>query len=145
MASSELEHIQKVWAKLKEDSPIYGLLLPTIEIVFATKGLITARLQLLPIHINSKGILHGAVSAAIVDWAGSMAISSHGLEKNGLSTDIHVTYITAARLGEWIEVEGKANRVGGTFGFTTVTIAKVEDGKAGAIVATGSHTKFIRP
>lgn len=144
MASDTLRHVQTVWEELKPRSPLYGLLFQDLQIITATTGLVTARLQLQTIHVNSKGTMHGAISAALVDWAGSMAISSYGVEKNGLSTDIHVSYVSGAKEGDWIEIEGKASRVGGTLAFTTITIYKVVDDAPGPIIATGSHTKFVR-
>ncbi len=92
--------------------------------------------------LNSKGGLHGSVSATIVDWAGGMAIASTGLEKTGVSTDIHVSYVSAAKLGDTLTIEGNVSRVGKNLGFTTVTILKGE-GENKSVVAHGTHTKYI--
>lgn len=93
-------------------------------------------------HLNSKGGLHGSVSATIVDWAGGMAIASTGLEKTGLSTDIHVSYVSTAKSGDVLTIEGDVSKVGRNMGFTTVTIYKGE-GENKTIVAHGTHTKYI--
>ncbi len=96
-------------------------------------------------HVNSKGTIHGAVSAALVDWSGGLAIATHGLEKTGASIDIHVTYIGTAQVGETIEIEAVANKVGRSLAFTSIRIFKLaEDGKPGPLVATASHTKYIQ-
>ncbi|EKG21168.1 Phenylacetic acid degradation-related protein [Macrophomina phaseolina MS6] len=138
-------HVEQCWARIKPTSAIYGFLLADIEIVHASKGLVRARLPLTKNHINSKGGIHGSVSATLIDWAGGLAISSYDLrEKNGVSTDIHVTYISSAKEGDTIEVEGRANKVGGTLAFTSIVISKVVDGVAGPVVATGNHTKYVR-
>jgi acyl-coenzyme A thioesterase 13 len=92
--------------------------------------------------LNSKGSLHGSVSATIVDWAGGMAIASTGLEKTGLSTDIHVSYVSTAKLGDTLTIEGSVSKVGRNMGFTTVTISKGE-GEKKTVVAHGTHTKYI--
>jgi acyl-coenzyme A thioesterase 13 len=94
--------------------------------------------------MNSKGGIHGAVSAALVDWSGGMAIATHGLEKTGASIDIHVTYIGTATVGDTIEIEATANKVGRNMAFTTIRIFKLVDGKPGPMVATASHTKYIQ-
>lgn len=74
-----------------------------------------------------------------------MAVASYDLrEKTGASIDIHVTYQSSAKEGEEIEIEGIAERVGGTLAFTKVNIFKVENGKRGKPVATGSHTKYVK-
>jgi acyl-coenzyme A thioesterase 13 len=61
-----------------------------------------------------------------------------------VSTDIHISYQSGAKAGDTIEIEGKAGKVGGTLAFTTATIWKLVDGKPGPIVATGSHTKYVK-
>jgi len=121
-------------------SPIYTFLLPSIDLTSASHGTFAARLTLAPTHMNSKGTLHGTVSACIVDCFGGLAIASTGLEKTGVSTDIHVTYVSAAKAGDMLEIEARANKVGGTMAFTTVEIRK----EGGGMVAMGGHTKFIR-
>ena len=108
----------------------------------ATHGSMTAQIMVNENMINSKGGLHGSVSATIVDWAGGMAIASTGLEKTGLSTDIHVSYVSTAKLGDVLTIEGSASKVGRNMGFTTVTILK-GDGESKTIVAHGTHTKYI--
>lgn len=93
--------------------------------------------------MNSKNGVHGAVIATLVDWSGGMAIASHGLEKTGASIDIHVTYIGTATVGDAIDIEATANKVGRNMAFTTIRISKLVDGKPGPMVATASHTKYI--
>ncbi|KAB2579857.1 putative thioesterase family protein [Lasiodiplodia theobromae] len=138
-------HVEQCWARIKPISAIYEFLLADIQIVHASKGVVRARLPLSKNHVNSKAIMHGSVSATLIDWAGGLAISSWDLrDKNGVSTDIHVTYVSSAKEGDTIEVEGRANKVGGTLAFTSVTISKVVDGNAGPVIATGSHTKFVK-
>lgn len=144
MASpTQLEHIKGVWERMRGNSPIYDFLLSDVEMITATKGSVTARLTLGKNHVNSRGTLHGAVSAALVDWSGGLAIATHGLEKTGASIDIHVTYIGTAQVGETIEIEALANKVGRSMAFTTIRICKLVDGKPGPMVATASHTKYI--
>jgi acyl-coenzyme A thioesterase 13 len=142
-ASPELEHVKGVWERMRGNSPIYDFLLSDVVLVSATKGSITARLILGKNHVNSRGTIHGAVSAALVDWSGGLAIATHGLEKTGASIDIHVTYIGTALAGETIEIEALANKVGRSVCFTTIRICKLVDGVAGPMVATASHTKYI--
>jgi acyl-coenzyme A thioesterase 13 len=115
------------------------------EIISATKGSVSSRLTLSKNHVNSRGTLHGAVSAALVDWSGGLAICTHGIEKSGASIDIHVTYIGTAQVGETIEIEALANKVGRSVAFTTIRICKLVNGKPGPLLATASHTKYISP
>jgi acyl-coenzyme A thioesterase 13 len=141
---SILAHVQSFWDSRKPASPIYQFLLSDITLTHASRGLVRARLQLTPNHVNAHGGIHGSVSATIVDWMGGMAIAAvDNRLKTGVSVDIHVSYLSSAKDGDEIEVEGVAEKVGGTMAFTTVTIRKVVDGVAGKVVARGSHTKFL--
>lgn len=146
MATAELDHITKVWTGMQGNSPIYDFLLSSqdLTLVSASKGSFKAHLKLGACHVNSKGSIHGAVSATIVDWSGGMAIATHGLEKTGASVDIHVSFISTAQVGDVIEIEGTALKVGRSMAYTEVKITKLVDGQPGPIVASGSHTKFIR-
>ena len=140
--SPELQLVRSFWARTKSKSPIYNFLLNDIEIFFAEYGIMRARLRVLPVHLNSKGTLHGTVSACLTDWAGGVAIATVGLEKTGVSTDIHTTYVSTAKEGDVIEVGARASKVGASLAFTTVEIRHA--GEDGDIICTGTHTKYIR-
>jgi acyl-coenzyme A thioesterase 13 len=138
-----LTSVNACWSRISS-SPVYSFFFSEIKIVSASVGSMIARLTLGPNHMNSKGTLHGSVSATIVDWAGGMAIATHGLEKTGLSTDIHVTYSSGAKLGDVLTIEGRTTKVGRNMGFTTVTIYKADGEEAmGTVVAHGTHSKYI--
>lgn len=143
MSASELEHVRGVWERTKNDSPIYRFLLSEVEIINATRGHMQARLKLTAEHVNSRGTIHGAVSAAIIDWAGGMSIATHGYERTGASVDIHITYLSTATVGDTLDISAAADRVGKTMAFTTVKIARVVDDEVGPLVSKGSHTKFL--
>ena len=146
MAASALAHVRQHWAGLKSKSPIYGWLLKDVAVADATEGTITARLKVGKEHLNSKGTLHGTVSACLTDWAGGLAIASTGLEKTGVSTDIHTTFISTAKEGDELEIVGRATKVGRTLAYTTVEIVKLggESGQERLPVCNGTHTKFVK-
>lgn len=124
------------------NGPIYSFCLRGVEFISAENGSFIAKLPVTENLLNSKGGLHGSISATIVDWGGGMAIASTGLEKTGVSTDIHVSYVSSAKLGDTLTIEGKVHRVGRNLGFTTVTIYKGE-GENQSVVAHGTHTKYV--
>ena len=144
-ADAMLKHVQSIWTRMKPNSPIYRFLLDEVEIVSASKGTMLALLRVGPVHLNSRGVLHGTVSACLTDWAGGLAIASTGPEKTGVSTDIHTTFMSTAKLGDTLEIEAQANKVGATLAFTTVEIRKRGDGDTRpSVVCTGSHTKYVK-
>ena len=143
--SAEQDRTPLQWAeacntRMKGNSAIYDFLLNTIELVSAEHGKAVARLTVEKCHVNSRGTLHGAVSATLTDWAGGIAIATTGREKTGVSTDIHVTYVGTAKVGDVLTIETHASKVGGTLAFTSIEIKK-EDG---SVVATGTHTKYVK-
>lgn len=142
-----LESVTSCWTRIRQTSPVYNFFFTDIKLVSAQNGSMLAHLPVGPNHINSKHTLHGSVSAAIVDWAGGMAIATTGLEHTGFSTDIHVSYVSTAKDGDVLTIEGKASRIGRNMAFTTVTIYKGEsvDGNVEGltVIATGTHTKYI--
>lgn len=135
-----LQHVQAYWAKMLPSSPIYTFLLKDVDIRFASEGHVKAALKVQPVHMNSKGGLHGTVSACIVDCFGGLAVASTGADKTGVSIDIHTTYVSTAKEGDILDIEVKASKVGGSLAFTTVEIRK----EGGGMVATGTHTKFVK-
>ncbi|KAK8131778.1 hypothetical protein PG984_008216 [Apiospora sp. TS-2023a] len=138
-------HIESLVARQLQRSPIYALTLTDARILSAVPGRVVARIVLTKNHMNSSGSIHGSVSATIVDWAGGMAIATHDLrDKTGVSVDIHVRYLSGAKEGEEIEIAATADKVGGSIGFTSVVISKVVDGVAGPVVASGTHTKYVK-
>ncbi|KAL1889256.1 hypothetical protein Sste5346_009010 [Sporothrix stenoceras] len=166
--AATLQHVRAHWAGIQPNSPIYGLFFSGIRIVDARRedvgsaatsgGRILARLPIVPIHVNSKNILHGAVSAALVDWAGGMAIAAAtGKNQTGVSVDIHISYVAAARAGDELEIEAWVQRVGRSLAYTSVEIRQVPKAKEGdaavdanspvktrgPVVAAGSHTKYV--
>ena len=126
---------------MKPSSPIYALLLADVSIISATEDSITAELKLQSMHLNSKGTLHGTVSACLVDWASSMAIAATGRDKTGVSTDLHVSYVSTAKADDTLRIEAMASKVGTTLAYTTVQVSRVSDGQ---VICHGLHTKFVR-
>ncbi|ROT42048.1 Thioesterase/thiol ester dehydrase-isomerase [Sodiomyces alkalinus F11] len=140
-------------------SPLYAFLLSHethgLQLTHASKGLVRFRLRLAACHLNAAGSLHGSVAATVVDWAGGLAVAAWDLRaQTGVSVDIHVSYLSGARLGQVVEVEGRVDRVGGSLAFTTVEIWKVdgleeeekgvEGGERDGCVVLGRHTKYVR-
>lgn len=143
-----LEHAKGHVARLLSKSPLYGHLFSEIEVVEANSTQVVCALHVEPLHMNSQGGLHGSVSCTLIDFIGGVAIAcSDKRDKTGVSVDMHISFVGSAKAGDDIEIEGRVNKVGGSLAFTEATIRKIEPGKQrgeGSLVATGSHTKFVR-
>lgn len=145
-----LTDLRADWERIKLLSPIYRFLLEDIAIVAAEPGHITALRQVAPVHLNSEGILHGSVSTLLTDWAAELAIKSTGAS-TGLSTDIHTMFVSTARVGDWLEIEGHTSELGASLAVTTVEIRNAVvrtdangaacGSKRGPILCTSTLTK----
>ncbi|KAM0256090.1 hypothetical protein ACHAQJ_005177 [Trichoderma viride] len=142
-------HVEQLSNWLTQNSTIYNIFLSGIKQTSVVAGSVTSRLTLTTAHLNSKGGLHGAVSAAFIDFTTGLAIASWDLrEKTGASVDMHISYLSsAAGAGDVVEIVATAEKVGGSMAFVTIVIQKVEvvDGEEKrTIVTKGHHTKFVR-
>ncbi|KAG0127445.1 thioesterase family protein [Tuber indicum] len=137
------ENVEQVWARIRENSPIYNFALSSVKITSVSKGHVVASLHVEANHLNSKNTLHGTVTMCIIDWMGSMVIASHGRQKTGVSTDIHASFVGFAAEGEELVIEGKSEKIGRSLAFVSVLIEKVKEGGERQVVSKGSHTKYI--
>ena len=145
VAAARTAHVAKVTEFLLGNSAIYGMFLKTIKLESVRRGAVTTSLVLEKQHLNSKGGLHGAVSATIIDFTTGMAVASWDLrDRTGASVDMHVSYLSSAGAGDTVEIVSTAERVGGSLAFVTVRIDKVEADGTRKPVALGQHTKFVK-
>ncbi|ATY58616.1 Thioesterase superfamily [Cordyceps militaris CM01] len=139
------QHVAAVLSALRRRSPIYGTILPTLTLHGVERGRVVCRLVLDGVHVNSRGALHGAVSATIVDMTTGMAIAAWDLrDTTGASADMHLSYLGTAVVGDELEVTATAERVGGSLAFVAVRIDKLGPDGARTPVTLAQHTKFVR-
>jgi len=91
-------------------------------------------------HTNLGGTMHGGFSAHLVDSITTAALMTNEGGLPGVSVDLHMTYMKAAKLGEQIEIEARTVKKGRTLAFLECEIRNAE---TGAILVKGNHTKFI--
>ncbi|KAL4725908.1 hypothetical protein ACLX1H_006582 [Fusarium chlamydosporum] len=104
-------HVQKLMDRLCAKSPIYNFIMSSAQLVSVVPGVVTARLVLTENHLNSSGNLHGAVSATIIDCVTGLGIASWDLrETTGASVDMHISYLSTAKLGDTVEIVSTADK-----------------------------------
>lgn len=138
-------HVQTVIDRLLKASTIYGIFMANVTLTNVTRGAVTTRLVLEKAHLNSKGGLHGAVSATIIDFTTGLAIASWDQrESTGASVDMHISYLSTAKAGDTVEIVSTADRVGGSLAFVTIRISKVNADGNTTLVTLGQHTKYVK-
>jgi acyl-coenzyme A thioesterase 13 len=112
-----------------------------LEVVSVGSGKVTCSLVVAASHSNSYGTLHGGCTATMVDIVGTMAALCVDPLRPGVSVDMHISYLAAARVGERVTIVGTCLKMGGRLAFTEVKIYLGNEG--GKLVAMGSHTKAL--
>ncbi|KAF9428543.1 hypothetical protein BGZ94_001982 [Podila epigama] len=91
---------------------------------------------------NFSNNFHGGAIATLIDNLTTAALFTRErkyFQFAGVSTDLHVTYVSAATLGMTVLLECKVVKVGSGL---ANTVATVTDKATGRVLATASHTKF---
>lgn len=75
--------------------------------------------RILPQHMNYIGSAHGGVLATLADVALSLAVYVSQEPNLPVTTvSMSTSFLSAARLGEWIEAVGTIDRIGNTLAYT---------------------------
>ncbi|CAO1616952.1 unnamed protein product [Parajaminaea phylloscopi] len=143
-----IDCLQQLTQQILANSPVYSHMLSDIHLVSCEPGRVEYSLPLQPIHLNSHQTMHGATSATLVDFMGGPVIASLSQEPlkapRGVSTDISIQYLNAARAGETLRIIGRSKKRGRHLAWVGVEIRSLQEGHPdGKIIAEGSHTKFL--
>ncbi|KAF8953432.1 hypothetical protein BGZ52_011020 [Haplosporangium bisporale] len=114
-----------------------------LKLVSASKGFIKCELDVAQIHMNRLGGCHGGLLSSIVDIGGSLAIAAENMHATGVSTDLNVSFVSGAKLGDKLIIaslnNSRCDKIGGTLAYTSVEITA-----NGKVVVLGRHTKYVR-
>ena len=58
--------------------------------------------------------------------------------------DMHISYLSTAKLGDVVEIVSTADKVGGSVAFSSIRISKVEKDGGLKLVTLGQHTKYVK-
>ena len=105
------------------------------------QGVVECSLTVGEAHSNSYGTLHGGCTATLVDIVGTMAALTVDPLRPGVSVDMSQTFLSPARVGQAVWLEGRCLRAGRRLAFTEVTLRL--GSREGQLVATGRHTMAL--
>ncbi|GAA6038361.1 hypothetical protein JCM8097_007610 [Rhodosporidiobolus ruineniae] len=138
--SASKRFTQSVWRAFQcnkgHDANSFGHL----KVTDAKPGRVWAEMKVERHQVNRLQGLHGGLIASVVDTMGSLALASRGLYMTGVSTDINITYVRGAALGDDVRIRSELVNMGKTLAFTRI---ELESAKTGKLLAYGSHTKYI--
>ncbi|EFJ32420.1 hypothetical protein SELMODRAFT_69277, partial [Selaginella moellendorffii] len=112
-----------------------------VEIKAADAGRIVCGIRVPANLANGYGTLHGGAIATLIDCVSTMAVLTVGGTNTGVSIDLSITYVSAARIDDELEIESKVLKKGKNVVMLSAEVRRA--GKNGEIVASGHHTKFF--
>ncbi|KAI9298159.1 Thioesterase/thiol ester dehydrase-isomerase [Neoconidiobolus thromboides FSU 785] len=95
-------------------------------------------------HLNLGQSLHGGFIGYLIDNGGAYAVMTLPKGKFGVSTDINISYLAGAKVGEKVKVESKVEKFGRSLAFTAVEISRQDENNKKVIIALGRHTVFFK-
>ncbi|XP_063779341.1 acyl-coenzyme A thioesterase 13 isoform X1 [Pseudophryne corroboree] len=130
----------RMMLKALGEGPGFDRVLNKLQLVSATPGKIICELKVDEEHTNRGGTLHGGLTATLVDMVSTVALLNTERGAPGVSVDMNITYMNAAKIGESVLITAQVLKQGRTLAFATVDLVNKETGK---LIAQGRHTKHL--
>ncbi|XP_075682677.1 acyl-coenzyme A thioesterase 13 isoform X2 [Rhinoderma darwinii] len=111
-----------------------------LQLVSASPGKVICELKVDEEHTNHGGTMHGGFTATLVDMVSTVALMHTERGAPGVSVDMNITYMNAAKIGESVLITAQVLKQGRTLAFATVDLVNKETGK---LIAQGRHTKHL--
>uniref|UniRef100_A0A8C0H429 Acyl-coenzyme A thioesterase 13 n=1 Tax=Chelonoidis abingdonii TaxID=106734 RepID=A0A8C0H429_CHEAB len=112
----------------------------SMTVLSATPGKVVCEMKIEEEHTNRGGTLHGGLTATLVDVVSTAALLYTERGMPGVSVDMNITYMSAAKIGEEILITAQILKQGRSMAFASVDVTNKETGK---FVAQGRHTKYL--
>ncbi|CAL9691501.1 unnamed protein product [Knipowitschia caucasica] len=122
------------------DTPGFDRVLSKVDVLSASPGKVVCEMQVAEEHTNRGGTLHGGLTATLVDVISTVAIMNTERGAPGVSVDMNITYMNAAKIGEDVLITAQVLKQGKTLAFATVDLTSKATGK---LIAQGRHTKHL--
>ncbi|XP_030644753.1 acyl-coenzyme A thioesterase 13 [Chanos chanos] len=139
MVSLSLNSLKQVMRAMI-DSSGFDRVLRKVELVSASPGKVVCQMKVEEEHTNRGGTLHGGLTATLVDVISTTALLYTERGAPGVSVDMNITYMSAAKLGEDVLITAQVLKQGRTLAFATVDLTNKTTGK---LIAQGRHTKHL--
>ncbi|KAM4704871.1 acyl-coenzyme A thioesterase 13 [Rhinophrynus dorsalis] len=120
--------------------PGFDRVLNKVDVVSASPGKVVCEMKVEEEHTNRLGTMHGGLTATLVDMVSTAALLNTERGIPGVSVDMNITYMNAAKIGESIIITAQVLKQGRTLAFATVDVSNKTTGK---LVAQGRHTKHL--
>ncbi|GMT14105.1 hypothetical protein PFISCL1PPCAC_5402, partial [Pristionchus fissidentatus] len=138
MAAKKYVDVMKMFLKLEKGPKNFSSIVNTCRLVKAEEGNVSVEFEVDDRMVNHFGTLHGGCSATMVDviTTGALVATPRGMP--GVSVDLHMTYLAAAKLGDTVQLDAEVIRSGKSMAFTKASLYRKPEM---TLIATGLHTK----
>ncbi|XP_047523684.1 acyl-coenzyme A thioesterase 13-like [Pieris napi] len=139
--SNKAAKVAELFTKTMATTRCFDQNLRKVKVVCCTNGKLVTEFQVGPEHLNQRGTLHGGFIAHLVDAISTYALTANEtVETRGVSIDLSISYLNAAREGEHVEVEAVTKKLGKKIAFLEV---EVRNKTKNQLLAIGRHTKYV--
>ncbi|XP_054620511.1 acyl-coenzyme A thioesterase 13 [Dunckerocampus dactyliophorus] len=139
MASLSLNTIKQIMRTMAECSG-FDRVMNKVDLLAASPGKVVCEMRVEEEHTNRLGTMHGGLTATLVDIISTLAIMHSERGAPGVSVDMNITYMNAAKVGEDVLITAQVLKQGRTLAFATVDLTNKATGK---LIAQGRHTKHL--
>ncbi|XP_019379318.1 PREDICTED: acyl-coenzyme A thioesterase 13 [Gavialis gangeticus] len=139
MGSVTLQSLREMMKSLL-DSPGFDRVLDKMKLLSATPGKVVCEMKVDEQHANRAGTLHGGLTATLVDVVSTTALLYTERGAPGVSVDMNITYMSAAKIGEEVLITAQVLKQGRSIAFASVDLTNKATGK---LIAQGRHTKYL--
>ena len=139
MASKNLINLMRQGMSVLTNTNRMDRLAKNLEVIKASEtGKCTFQFKVEEEHLNGMGTLHGGYTAYILDYSTTGALMAMEGNRSGVSIDMSLSYMSAAKLGDIVTIETECKKKGRNLAFM-----EAEFKKGDKLLVTGKHTKFI--
>ncbi|CAG9558335.1 unnamed protein product [Danaus chrysippus] len=139
--TSKAAKVGELFAKTIASTKCFDHNLKKLKVVCCDSGRLVTEFKVGPEHLNQRGTLHGGFIAHLVDAISTYALTANeGVETRGVSIDLSISYMNAAREGDNVEVEAITRKLGKKVAFLEVEVRNKDKNQ---VLATGRHTKYV--
>ncbi|XP_028593399.2 acyl-coenzyme A thioesterase 13 [Podarcis muralis] len=139
MSHLKIQSLREV-VKMLLESPGFDRVLNKMTVLSASPGKVVCEMKVEEEHTNRGGILHGGLTATLVDVVSTAALLHTERAAPGVSVDMNITYMSAAKMGDEIQITAEILKQGRTLAFANVDLRNKATGK---LIAQGRHTKYL--
>uniref|UniRef100_A0AAQ6A2P9 Acyl-coenzyme A thioesterase 13 n=2 Tax=Amphiprion TaxID=80969 RepID=A0AAQ6A2P9_AMPOC len=139
MAALTLNTLKQIMRAMV-DNRGFDRVLSKVDVLSASPGKVVCEMRVEEEHTNRAGTLHGGMTATLVDVISTLAIMNSERGAPGVSVDMNITYMSAAKMGEDVLITAQVLKQGRTLAFATVDLTSKATGK---VIAQGRHTKHL--